>query len=79
MKIEIWDDKPPEDEKVLRLRLIKSLSGNITLCAVDASGDRLMSGTLLKITPAGFQRCGAVSSEVPLPGDYRGYIMMDNE
>ena len=64
MKIEIYDDKPQEPEKVLRLKL-DTWNKGIDLVAVDAFGNTI--STLLVIKKSGFYRPSFVSERVGLP------------
>ncbi len=51
MRIEVWGKKPQE-EMVLRLRLIQS-GAEAAVVAVDTDGEVLFNGSLLRITTKG--------------------------
>ncbi len=51
MRIEVWSEKP-EEEQVLRLRLVKE-GDVVVLVAVDSAGCKLHCGSILWIAPTG--------------------------
>ncbi len=56
MRLEIYQDKPKEEEeKILTLRLLPAVSvdGGITLAVVDKNGKRIMGGSILAIKSDG--------------------------
>lgn len=57
MDLEIYNDIDAQEPT--RLRLVKH-DGCVTLCAVNKLGERLASGSLLKITEKGIYLCSSV-------------------
>ncbi|MDD5225673.1 MAG: hypothetical protein PHV97_00630 [Candidatus Omnitrophica bacterium] len=67
MKFEIYQEKPQEQEKVTRFRLVRDHAGDIVLMAVDASGNKLYCGNILWIDRQGrIRRFSGLSPEIGL-------------
>ncbi len=76
MKIEIFEEKATE-ENVLRLKLVRD-GDSVKVIAVDALGEPLPEGNLLKIRSGGtLYRFGAIDKSLGLSLDSRGRIIED--
>ena len=73
MKIEIFKEGEKEEEKIVRLRLVKSVGSygdNIYLIAVDSKGREMDCGKLLRFQPDGaIKSLSGIESDIGLPLD----------
>lgn len=77
MKLEIYREKEPEQENIVRLRLMDGSSG-IFLTAVDKNGDVVGGGFLARITTSGTLKLSSnVSEEIGLQLDGHGRIIIE--
>ena len=74
MKVEVWEQKP-DDEDVLRLKLVDNSFGGVSLVVVDQDGKRVGGGSLLHITRDGrIDMCDGVGTSFGLDLDEVGRI-----
>ena len=74
MKVEVWESKP-DDEDVLRLKLVGNSYGGVSLVVVDQYGKRMGAGSLLHITKGGrVHMCNEVGTSFGLDLDEAGCV-----
>ncbi len=68
-KIVVWSD-PSVESPPIRLKLFPAKDGSfVDVRMVDAKGDQLSGGVLLRISPEGFYRLGSVNTRVGMALD----------
>jgi len=79
MRVEIWTppEPAPPQEPVLRLRLI-ARNSSIELCAVDESGERVCSGSLLGFKNGEIIRYRGVNDSIGLKLDAKDRVIVGN-
>ena len=80
MKVYVFDETTLNEKKV-GVRLQPSLSGDgVTLVAVDETGERVRSGSLLTITARGkIRRHSSVNPTLGFERNAEGYIKLSDE
>lgn len=74
MKVEVWEQKP-DDEDVLRLKLVGNSFGGVSLVVVDQDGKRMGAGSLLHITKGGrIDMCDGIGASFGLDLDEAGRV-----
>lgn len=80
MKLEIYDEKKVEEEKKVRLRLVKNWDGHICLRAVDEDGDMIDRCALVYFSKEGHVgRYLGVNPDLGFDLDEKGRIKLDDE
>ena len=75
MRIEVYQDTPKEEKKVLRLRLVQDeYNPEVWVVAVDEYGEALRGSYIISISPSGIHRNNGVSPGFGLPLDVNGRV-----
>ncbi len=81
MKLEIYDEKPAETEKVVRLKLIKT-AGGVAVMAVEEDGTTAghdgCGNLLLFLSNGRIELCEGVADDLGFDLDSGGSIMVNN-
>ena len=80
MKVEIYEDTPKVEEPMLRLALRRDGYSSVCVVAVDADGEVIPGGWLLKFRPDGtLRRFMMISCAVPVQIDNAGRIRIEDK